>query len=143
MDQWIVDVGWLNFPYEVAVPSDIKKLSIGSRTSGRNEVRIRSATETLDVGVLRGLLESMEHLDSTRERDERKTGSAPYPDGQTYIPGGMMIQSGHTVSGGTDCIHLAAGHWIAILEQFANGMRRTGTGLANKPNGRRSFPMTA
>lgn len=37
-----------------------------------------------------------------------------------------------------------SGHWIAILEQFANrNMANCAAGLANKPNGRRSFPLTA
>lgn len=62
MDQWIVDGGWLNFPYEVAVLSDIKKLSIGSRTSGRNEVRVRvEQRRSTGSGFPRGLQRTVEH----------------------------------------------------------------------------------
>lgn len=48
-----------------------------------------------------------------------KQEPAPYLDRQTHIPlpGDDTVR---TVSGGTVCIHLAVGHWTAILEQFAN-----------------------
>lgn len=68
MDQWIVDGGWLNFPYEVAVLSDIKKLSIGSRTSGRNEVRVRvEQRRSTGSGFPRGL----QRTSSTGEKRKR------------------------------------------------------------------------
>ena len=65
--------------------------------------------------------------------------------GKTISLGGDAIYwTRALVSGGLHSSSTRSGHWIAILEQFANRVAANcAAGLANKPNGRRSFPLTA
>ena len=71
-----------------------------------------------------------------------RTRAKPYPSAAvryTSKPGTRAL-----VSGGLHSSPARSGHWIAILEQFANrDAANCAAGLANKPNGRRSFPLTA